>query len=110
MWISITITCWHCECTFQPNQTSATDFDLLSQHLKIGRGEIVSSIHAALNLTKKGIIQQLDGDCLDKKQKNFLFAFFQVIFGSGHMTFFLKLCFWIIDSIKPKMCRMNALF
>jgi hypothetical protein len=53
----------------------------------------VSSIHAALNLTKKGIIQQLDGDCLDKKQKNFLFAFFQVIFGSGHMTFFLKLCF-----------------
>ena len=69
MWISITITCWHCECTFQPNQTSATDFDLLSQHLKIGRGKIVSSIHAALNLTKKGIIQQLDGDCLDKKQE-----------------------------------------
>ena len=35
----------------------------------------MSSIHAALNLTKKGIIQQLDGDCLDKKQEFFICLF-----------------------------------
>ncbi|XP_046447021.1 glutamate receptor ionotropic, delta-1-like [Daphnia pulex] len=40
----------------KPNHTGATDFDLLSQHLKTGRGNLVSSIHAALNLTKRGYI------------------------------------------------------
>jgi hypothetical protein len=48
--------------TFQPYQTSTTEFDLLSQHLKTGRGNLVRSIHAALNLTKRGNIKNLDAE------------------------------------------------